>query len=160
MNVSRPGPERGYVTKVFAGILVATAIAKWLDASSAHRYWEEPDPLLPFLSVRELLLLAGAFEVAVGVYVWFAVSLVARARALLWFCAIVLTYKVCLFFTYDVTPCNCFGVIGKALRLNQSQLDTTTWLLLSTIVAYGLAVLAHHGRWQKRGRAREYPGPQ
>lgn len=126
--------------KVIATVLFATAVFKLLDANVDNRYFLEPNGLLTFLTNRQLTLLASAFEIAVACYLWIEKCLKKRALIVLWFCGIVGIYKTSLHFTYNVVPCSCLGILGRALQFSNAQLELLTWSILLVFSASAVVI--------------------
>jgi hypothetical protein len=129
--------------RVAAVLLVALAVSKVLDSTNENRYFQEPDPLLTFLSNRQLMLLAAMFEVGVATYLWLSRTLSSRGWALLYFCGAAAAYKIGSLFIYNLKPCTCLGIVGRTLHLSTGELEFYTWALLALFGATGLLALYH-----------------
>ncbi len=139
--------------RVAAVLLVALAVSKVLDSTNENPFFQQPDPLLPFLTNRQLMLLAAMFEVGVATYLWLSHNLSSRGWALLYFCAAAAAYKIGSLFVYNVKPCACLGIIGRYLNLGTGELELYTWVLLALLGATGLLALYHSrtgnmARWE------------
>lgn len=118
------------IIRSIALILIATAILKVLEVTKQNAYFEEPDAVTGFLSNRQMLLLAAAFEAGVACYLLRSKSIKISSWVILWFCSIVAVYKIFLKMTYATVPCACLGIITKALKLSTHQAEVVTWSLL------------------------------
>ena len=135
-----------FSTRSGAAVLLATGALKFFEAFQQHLYFNEPDSVMPFLTNRQLLIIAGSFEIAVGAYVWFTASLERRGLALLWFCSVVTVYKIGRYFTRAVYPCSCLGILEKWLNLTWKQTDILSWLILGFLAVSSVALLLHEKR--------------
>jgi len=124
-------------TGIVAAILFCLGCAKLLDSTANHSFFQEPDPVFALLTNRQLMMLAGAFEIAVAAFIWREEPVKRRSAAILWFCGLVILYKFGVHLTYDLRPCSCLGIFGRTLKLSTYQLEQVTWLMLVlfTIVA-------------------------
>jgi hypothetical protein len=137
------GTVNNVTTRCAAFVLFAIGISKFLDATGNQQYFKDPDTLVSFMSHRQLMLFGAACEIVVGLFIFYSNSLIRRGLALLWWCGVLTVYKVGLICTYDVLPCSCLGIFGRAMKLSNSALTSLTWsiLIISALIG-GLAVFA------------------
>ena len=133
------------------GVLLLTGALKFLDVIKDSPYLQEGDVLLPFLTNKELMLMAGSLEIVVAMYVWISNSLQRRSFALLWFVITISVYKWGRTYMHATVPCSCLGVLGRALKLSSGWINFLTWLTLFVLAAPAVACLVHLGVCSDRG---------
>lgn len=119
-------------------VLLATGVPKLLDATVANPYYEQSNSLFPFFNNRQIMVLAGFLETGLAIYLWRKRVSRHSALVLLWFCSLVLLYKIGLKVTYATQPCACLGALGKALHLSNQGMDRVTWTLLGCLMMMGV----------------------
>ena len=117
-------------------ILLLTAALKLIGLG--NRAFSGADPVIQFLTGRELLVIASLIEIAVVVLVLQRrVATWSKLSALLWLSAIFATYKVGLAAVHFLPSCGCPGARGRA----------ATWVsdaILACLFAGG-GVVSHPG---------------
>jgi hypothetical protein len=126
-------------------ILFITGILKFLDVTKSDPYFEAGDILLPFLTNKQLMLIAGSVEIGVAIYLWMADSLQRRSVALLWFVITVAAYKLGHGYMHDALPCSCLGILGRLLKFSPAGMNRLTWLILFVLAAPSVTCLVHLG---------------
>jgi hypothetical protein len=139
-----------FLTRLGAIVLLATAALKMCESTKRNFYFQEPDSVVQFVNNRQLMLIAGSFEIIVAVYVWFTASLTRRSLALIWFCSIVALYKAGRYLTRAVYPCSCLGILEKWLNLTWRETDSIGWFVLALLVILSIACLCYEMRARPR----------
>lgn len=135
-----------FSTRLGVILLLTTGVLKFAEALQQHHYFKEPDSVMPFLTNRQLLVMAGVFECVVGAYAWFTASFERRSFALLWFCNVVAVYKIGRYFTRATYPCSCLGILEKWLNLTWKQTDILSWVVLAFLAISSIACLVQGNR--------------
>lgn len=138
------------LTRFGALILIILSFLKMLESKQDAIYFQEADSVIQTFTNRQMMLIAAAFEILVGTYAWFVPSLRRRSYALLWFCSVVVIYKVGRYFTHAIYPCTCLGILTKWLQLSRIEADRITWLCLFFLVAVSSGFLFWESYREKR----------
>lgn len=125
-------------------ILILVAILKLLSAFTHIRQLSEPDPVLGFVSVRGMLLLAGQIELFIGVIIALQPQSWCARYGLLAMCATFTIYRGVGVYSGTGEPCRCLGRASDWLHLTPQQADHFALVLLVMLGSIALmSVLAH-----------------
>lgn len=136
---------------VAATILIATGLVKLISAGGEVRSLNLRDPLL-FLTNRQVFLVVGALELALGSYLMFGRNLKLQLLALAWLTTNFAAYRLAIWWGNIPKPCGCLG----------NALDWWPWLkvhqdgVMKSLLAFML-VGAYGFLWHewRAGKARE-----
>jgi hypothetical protein len=129
-----------WLTTACAVVLLLTGVSKLIDGAGNNPLLLDLDPVIPFLTTRQLMLVVGCIEVVLAVYIFRSHLISNRSMAVLWFVCMVSAYKICAYCMHARRPCSCLGFVGRAMKLSTIQMDRLTWLILAV-----LAILAVPG---------------
>jgi hypothetical protein len=140
--------------RMAAVILIITAVLKFYAIGSsligpAHPFWSAPNPIIPLVSERDVLLFASFIEIGVAVYLWWPPAGLAKFAILLWLSGAFFLYHSII----DVVTtgsCYCLGITRGPLVNLQNDLSL---LLLAVLFICGICgcancVLKRHMRNQ------------
>jgi hypothetical protein len=140
--------ESGRLTRLFlmsAGwIFLLTAAIKFMSAMQEARVLGRPDPLLEFLSTRQLLALTALLEAGVAVVILWAGRAVAASEKLLlvlWLAMMFLLYRLGLWWIGHQGGCNCMGNAAQWLGASAATLDSAAKVLLAYLLLGSFALL-------------------
>jgi hypothetical protein len=114
-------------------IFLLTAGIKFMSAMQEVRVLGRPDPLLEFLSTRQLLALTALLEAGVAAVILWAGRAVAVSEKLLlvlWLSTMFLLYRLGLWWIGYQGGCNCMGDAAHWLGTSPEHLDTAAKVLL------------------------------
>ena len=103
------GNVRIFLTRFLGAVLIMTAIAKLISAFNKALINFSPDPLLSFLSVRTVTLLAGVTELALGIGFWVRRLDRLHPKMALWFGSVLSCYRLGLLLIGYHGHCPCLG---------------------------------------------------
>jgi protein O-mannosyl-transferase len=133
--------ESGRLTRLFlmsAGwIFLLTAAIKFMSAMQEVRVLGRPDPLLEFLTTRQLLALTALLEAGVAAVILWAGRAVAASEKLLlvfWLSTIFLLYRLGLWWIGHQGGCNCMGNAAQWLGTSPEKLNSIATVLLAYLV--------------------------
>jgi hypothetical protein len=140
--------ESGRLTRLFlmsAGwIFLLTAVIKFMSAMQEARVLGRPDPLLEFLTTRQLLALTALLEAGVAVVILWAGRAVAGSEKLLlvlWLAMMFLLYRLGLWWIGHQGGCNCMGNAAQWLGASPATLDIAAKVLLAYLLLGSFALL-------------------
>ncbi|SRR5581483_1115379 len=113
-----------------AVILSCTAVAKLVSVTGAARLLDEANPIL-VLSNRNIMFMAGVWELAVACYLSLAKNRLGKLLAILWLSSCFLAYRFGMFWLSPGTPCPCLGTLTERLHLSTGA---SNFLLELTVV--------------------------
>jgi hypothetical protein len=125
----------GGLLRVAALILFLTALLKVASALSGVAYLATPDPVLPFLTVRQVLLLSAQVEFVVAALLaayprsWYA------RHSLLSLCATFVVYRAGRYALHVRPPCPCLGRASDWLHVAPSDVDRLALCLLALLAS-------------------------
>ncbi len=140
--------DGGWALQLFLRIsvclLLATAAGKFGSATGNSRILDEKDPILWFLSNRNLLLVTGIAELLVVFSLLSLQSISARLSVLLMLCLAFIGYRLSLYLGGFPGSCKCLGMITAAIGLsdetsNRISLGILAFLSLGT--GFGMIAL-------------------
>jgi hypothetical protein len=125
-------------------LLLLTAIIKFMSAMQEVRVLGQPDPLLDFLSTRQLLALTALLEAGVAAVILWAGRAVAASEKLLlvlWLAMMFLLYRLGLWWIGHQGGCSCMGNAAQWLGASPATLDIAAKVLLAYLLLGSLAFL-------------------
>ena len=124
-----------------ASILLLTACAKIAASFGSIGILKVYDPLLTFLTVRQLVLAAAFLEIGASVFIWLnAGSEDRQLMAIAWISTVFICFRFGRFFGGFIEPCHCLGRVPEVIGLRPEFADNFIELLLGYmfILSYGL----------------------
>jgi predicted membrane chloride channel (bestrophin family) len=117
-------------------------VAKLYSAFGGVRLLEKPDPLLWFLTVREVIIIAAVLEFAVVYVLLWNKSIILGLASVAWLSALFLLYRGGLSMIGYQGPCPCLGNVTDILHLDPEFANTVLKLMLAylTIPSYALLI--------------------
>lgn len=140
-----------------ACILFIVGLLKIISAFSGVRYLTEVDPVLTFLSNRQLLLAAGIVELLLAS----AISLKPKSwyarYGLLSICATFIVYRVGRRVLGVRSPCPCLGRASDWLHLRPAQVDYIAYTLLIVLTIMALLSIVSNNKCLRKAEPVKAP---
>lgn len=112
-------------------LLFLTATAKLISASQKASVLAMPDPLMGFVSIRQISIIAGVVEVAVAIYIFSPQNVIAQLKTIAWLSFLFIAYHLGLRVIGFHGMCPCLGDPNAWLKLSDSSINTVVIYLLS-----------------------------
>jgi hypothetical protein len=128
-------------------VLCVTALSKFYAAAGSTRIFGLPDPVF-HIPLRELLVLAGCAELAVGIICMTYYASVRAMAAVAWLSLVLATYRLGSEIIGYEKPCSCLGTLTDALHLAPKTADRMASALLVYMLVGSCYFLAR--QWLKR----------
>jgi hypothetical protein len=122
-----------WVFRICAAILLVAAAFKLNSALYEIRLLGVANPLLDFLSNRQVLVVAAVVEIAVAWVLLSAQSNRSRAFYLSWIVAVFISYRGGLWLIRAPEPCGCLGSIGQWLGISDAATNMLSLITLSVL---------------------------
>jgi hypothetical protein len=134
-------------------ILLITAVLKLVAATGEARILAQADPLLTFLSYREIMVMASILELAVVGLILRESGRFRQVALVAWISTVFLAYRLGLWWIGHEGSCPCLGNVTRSIGLSPAMEDLGVKILLGYLVlgSYVLVIWQLVGRW-KRGR--------
>ena len=113
-------------------LLLGTGFLKLIGVTQDAPFLRNPDPLVTFMSIRQLALLAAVIEITVASIIFSYQSNRLKLALILWLAVLFTTYRVGLATTGFNGICPCLGGTLQWLIRDKSVVDWT----LKAIIAY------------------------
>jgi len=114
-----------------AFLLFVTAVLKLLTLFTPSRILLFRDPIIPFLSTKQLLIFAAIVELFLFCIIIFKPKKIGDpAVALLWFSISVLCYRLLLAWSGGLQYCNCLGSLTDWLKLDSHVASKISGVIL------------------------------
>jgi hypothetical protein len=114
-----------------AFLLTITALAKGLLILQPEAFLAQPDPLLSWLSARQITTLAALLELGVVLLIIGQRDVVIGAALLAWLGLIAVLYRIGLWWVGFEGSCRCLGNIGDVLGISG---ETADWIAKGIIL--------------------------
>jgi hypothetical protein len=130
-------------------ILTITGLSKVLTSTLESRSLAELDPILTFLSTRQVLVLVGAIELGAAILLLKNAQPAASA-VVIWLAASFLSYRGISWY-YDIPdPCSCLGKASEWLsNMNPAALDNVMFIVAVYLFISGVLSFRLHARRSK-----------
>jgi NADH:ubiquinone oxidoreductase subunit K len=136
-------------------ILWTTGLLKLLSAFASAGILSQKDPLLAFLTVRELLLSSAFIEIVVAIILWRERHASIKPLVTIWIASMFSIYRLGLWLIAYKGSCPCLGTIGDWIPIPHKLLDH---FLLSTILfMYTIGIIFVDYGYITRSRASQLP---
>lgn len=132
---------------------VLTALAKTAASFGRLGVLGVYDPLLPFLTVKQLLLIASLFEFGTALFICiYAKRESAQLSAIAWLSTVFVFYRIGRYWGGFIEPCHCLGRVPEAIGLNPDLADDIVAIALGFIfvMSYGLLAYSLVQQYQMR----------
>jgi len=123
--------------KIIGMILIVVGIVKLVSAAREVPINHVPDPLLPFLTFREMGIGAGVLELAIGVLLWIRRFASLHAKAVLWWGCVLSSYRLGLFLVGYHGACPCLGNAIDWLPGAKGWGQPVLWGIILLLLLYG-----------------------
>lgn len=127
-------------------LLVSVGALKIISAFSGVRYLLQIDPVLSFLSIKSVLVLAGSVEIGLAAVILLRPQIWEARCGLLSLCIMFSVYRVGMIALGVPSPCPCLGRASDWLHLTPHAVDTIALSLLVTFSLIGITSFATHVR--------------
>jgi hypothetical protein len=125
-------------------VLIITALLKLISIAGHASVLEQPDPLLPFLSNRQLLAIVAIMEIGVASFLAFSRSDSWRKTlAVAWLMTLFLVYRTGHWVLGVPGSCSCLGNAADWLGVPARTLDRITAGVLVLLLAGSYSLIAH-----------------
>ena len=118
-------------------------LVKWIAASGSVRALDLHDPLL-LLTNRQVFMLVGGIEIAVGTYALFGRLQRYQLIVLAWLSTNFLIYRLARWVGDLGLPCGCLGNIANWLHLSPNWIDLMMKYVLAYMFIGSYALLIQH----------------
>lgn len=134
-------------------ILSITALVKFITVFGNPKYLSLSDPLLWFLTNRQVLISAGSVELGVAGVIFFGSNPTTKAFALSWLSALIVSYRAALYIIKPGVPCKCLGHVTEWLQISPATADAISKGLLTFILLSCVFYCLEIRRWKPRNDA-------
>lgn len=147
-------PIDRFSMRLAGAILFVVGILKLSQASTTAASLAYPDPVLPFISVRLLLLVVGQVEL------FFAILIALRPQSwharygLLALCGTFVAYRLGLYSLGIEAPCPCLGRAPDWLHLSSYQADRLAHSLIVILGAVSIGSIITHRQLARHSHGR------
>jgi hypothetical protein len=151
---------RGFLLSVGL-ILAVTALGKLAGVFTDVPALSEPEPLLTFVTNRQIILLAAILELAILACLFSKrLHLTIKLLSVAWISTVFLAYRLSLWSIGYHGTCGCLGHITEALGISADRVDLSMKLLLFYLVigSYFLCALLRESRTGEKGEISPAPG--
>jgi hypothetical protein len=132
---------------------VLTALAKTAASFGRLGVLGVYDPLLPFFTIKQLLLIASLFEFGTALFICFyAKRESAQLSAIAWLSTVFLFYRIGRYWGGFIEPCHCLGRVPEAIGLNPDLADDIMAISIGFIfvMSYGFLVCSLVEQYRNR----------
>jgi hypothetical protein len=129
---------RHWFVRIAMGALIATALLKLVSLGSEARVLGAADPLLDFLTTRQVMLLTAIFEFGTVAAVFVNRNILTRCGLLLWISTVFVAYRVGLAAVGFEGYCPCLGTLTYGLPISPAVADRLALGLLVFLVGGSL----------------------
>lgn len=123
-----------------AGILLLTAIAKFISAMGHAKILLEHDPVTG-LTYRYLFYGIAIVETGVGLACVFNKHYAFSAGLVAWLSTSFVAYRVCLYNLHYPQPCHCLGNLTDAIHVSPRIADAAMKIILAYLLVGSYAML-------------------
>lgn len=121
-------------------LLLATAIAKFISSAGTMPSLQVGDPIF-HLSLRDMFVVMGITESAIGLICFFGTSVELRAGLLAWLSTAFVVYRIGLNWLGWHKPCSCLGNLTDALHIPSETADIALKIVLAYLVIGSYVIL-------------------
>jgi hypothetical protein len=141
----------GLFVKSAICIFVVTAVAKLAMALGGVKVLEQPDPVLGFVSIRQVLVCAAIVETAVAIFVARA-QVVFALGSVAWLATTFLVYRLLLWALDFHGYCSCLGKLSDILHLRPKTADFSAKSVMIYLLIGSYGLLARRCLFRSLGR--------
>lgn len=138
-------------------VLFASIVGKLLAQFAPSMGTEYMDPIFPFLTARQMMLLAAVFECVVVTVLALRWSTEKKCLLILWMCLTFACYRLGLWIIGFQGICSCFGQFFQYLGLSNHQASRVSQFSLAYMaIGAGICLIASRVRlWRNDTRVRQ-----
>ena len=125
------------LTYLGAALMALTAIGKFITVFISWNSMTWPDPLFQFLSIRIVILISAALELAGSILLFSKISLKSKSAIISWIATLLMMYRIALSILGAKLACNCLGIIASWFHLSKSTSDIISATLLFYLLTIG-----------------------
>ena len=122
-------------------ILLCTGVLKILSALTETKVLGLADPMIDFLSNRQVLFFVGCLELVVSRILFSRCSDTVKASLIAWLAATFFVYRLGLWSIDFHAPCACLGRAGDWLRLDPHTVDKFMFVTLVYLAFGSVSIL-------------------
>jgi hypothetical protein len=130
-----------YAKGVLQVLLLTAAVSKLITAGSQSPALDQADPIMLYLSTRQVMLLVAVLELCCLTVMWARRSLAIDSLILAFFAISFTAYRVAFAIGGYEISCNCFGKIWEALGLGTREILMVNYITYGTFMAAYLLFL-------------------
>jgi hypothetical protein len=117
--------------KTVAVLLLLTGMAKLISAIQKVAALGLSDPLIRFLSFKQISIVAGIVEIAVALYIFKSSNVIRQLEMVAWLSLLFIAYHVGLYLIQFHGVCPCLGNANSWLKLSDNSINNLTLGLLA-----------------------------
>ncbi len=122
--------------------LVFSAVGKMVGAAKWTPGLRLTDPLVTFLTARQILVSASVIELCVVVFLWRQKADIKKGVAVLWLGFVFLAYRLGLWTVGFKGYCHCLGYWSSWLHIPEARVNTIAlWMLAFMLSGAGLITI-------------------
>lgn len=122
-------------------LLMLTALGKLAGAVEWAAGQAARDPVVHFISAREMLIFAAVLELAVVAGIWRGRSDAQKAFWPLWLSLLFTGYRLELWYIGFTGYCSCFGSWSTWMHLSQNQVNFAAKSMIAFMLLGSLAII-------------------
>lgn len=123
-------------------LLLLTGLGKLVAAIKWQVDMSIPDPLLPFLGIKQTVGGAALLELLMVIVLLIGRSDLIKSFLILWLCAVFLVYRLGLLIIGSPKMCPCLGYWGNWCHLSEPQVNGISISILTFMALGSAAVIA------------------
>jgi hypothetical protein len=131
--------------KTVAVFLLLTGMAKLISTIQKVAALGLSDPLIRFLSFKQISIVAGIVEIAVALYIFKSSNVIRRLEMVAWLSLLFIAYHVGLYLIQFHGVCPCLGNANSWLKLSDNSINNIT---LGLLAYFSIAILMLGVRWR------------
>lgn len=121
-------------------LLLMTGAAKLISASGSQKALLALEPVSQ-ISFRNVFVIAGSLEMAIGLYCLFSHRLTLRTALVAWLSTLFLIYRYCVVVMGYHIPCSCLGTLTDALSISPHSADFAMKCILGYLLLGSYVIL-------------------
>lgn len=130
-----------FLVRIGGGVFLLAGTIKIISSLDDFPYLALPDPIVSFLSNRQVLGIAGAVEIIVGISLLRELLSPSKAYMMCWMTGVIIWYRLSYAIVKPSEPCKCLGYAAAWLNISPYTADTISRYLLFYLIVASLASL-------------------
>jgi hypothetical protein len=122
--------ENAYLKSV-AFLLLITSAVKFVSAIQKAAALALSDPLIRFLSFKQISVVAGIVEITVALYIFKSSNVIRQLGMVAWLALLFIAYHMGLYLIQFHGVCSCLGNANSWLKLSDNSINNLTLGLLA-----------------------------